>query len=130
MPPTEYHPPELPPDLFVMPAGPGEGGSSTREITVPTFLPGNAPPAPEGMSVFPIHTWCSPTSEEKSTKFRLQPPETTAFQSEDNANRLRECVNGPDVSCEGPFDVHRVMHQPDTPLRSRPFHITLHDMKI
>ena len=27
MPPTEYHPPELPPDLFVMPVGPGHGGS-------------------------------------------------------------------------------------------------------
>ena len=85
MPPTEYHPPELPPDLFVMPAGPGDGGSLTRDLTVPTFPPGNAPPAPEGMSGFPLHTWRSPASEEKSTKFRLQPPETTVFQSEDNA---------------------------------------------
>ena len=31
MPPTEYHTPELPPDLFVMPAGPGDGSSLTRE---------------------------------------------------------------------------------------------------
>ena len=36
----------------------------------------------------------------------------------------------------GPFDVHRVMHQPDTPLRSRqdgqgcPFRITSYDLKI
>ena len=136
MPPTEYHPPELPPDLFVMPVGPGDGGSLTRDLTVPTFPPGNAPPAPEGMSGFPLHTWRSPTSEEKSTKFRLQPPETTVFQSEDNANKLRECASGPDVSPEGPFDVHRVMHRPDTPLRSRqdgqgwPFRITSYDMKI
>ena len=88
MPPTEYHPPELPPDLFVMPAGPGDGGSLTRDLTVPTFPPGNTPPAPEGMSGFPLHTctWRSPPSEEKSTKFRLQPPETTVFQSEDNAS--------------------------------------------
>ena len=77
-----------------------------------------------------------PPSEEKSTKFRLQPPETTVFQSEDNANKLRECASGPDVSPEGPFDVHRVMHRPDTPLRSRqdgqgwPFRITSYDMKI
>ena len=47
MPPTEYHPPELPPDLFVMPVGPGHGGSVNRDLTVPTFLPGNAPPTPE-----------------------------------------------------------------------------------
>ena len=58
------------------------------------------------------------------------------FQSEDNANKLRECASGPDVSREGPFDIHRVMHQPDTPLRSRqdgqgcPFRITSYDMKI
>ena len=58
------------------------------------------------------------------------------FQSEDNANKLRECASGPDVSREGPFDVHRVMHQPDTPLRLRqdgqgcPFRITSYDMKI
>ena len=45
-------------DLLVMPAGPGDGGSSTRDLTVPAFPPGNAPPAPEGMSVFQLHTWC------------------------------------------------------------------------
>ena len=115
MPPTEYHPPELPSDLFVMPVGPGDGGSLTRDLTVLTFPPGNASPAPEGMSGFPLHTWRSPPSEEKSTKFRLQPPETMVFQSEDNTNKLRECATGPDVSREGPFNVHRVMHRPDTP---------------
>ena len=45
-------------------------------------------------------------------------------------------MNGPDVSREGPFDVHRVMHHPDTPLRSRqdgqgcPFRITSYDLEI
>ena len=80
MPPTEYHPPEVPPDLFVMPAGPVDGVSSTRDLTFPAF------PTPEGRSVFPLHTWRSPPSEEKSTKFRLQPPETAVSQSRDNAN--------------------------------------------
>ena len=37
MPPTEYHPPEVPTDLFAMPAGPGDGVSSTRYLTVPAF---------------------------------------------------------------------------------------------
>ena len=135
MPPTEYHPPELPPDLCMMPVGPGDGGSVTRDLTVPTFPPGKTPPAPERMSGFPLHTWRSPPSEEKSTKFRLQPPETTVFQPEDNGNKLRECASGPDVSREGPFDVHQVMHRPGTPLRSRqdgqgcPFRITSYDMK-
>ena len=36
--PTEYHPPERPPDLFVMPVGPGDGGSLTRDLTVPTLI--------------------------------------------------------------------------------------------
>ena len=59
--------------------------------------------------MFPLHTWRSPPSEEKSAKFRLQPPETVVSQSRDKANSLRECTNGPDVSREGPFDVHRVI---------------------
>ena len=57
-------------------------------------------------------------------------------QSIDKANRLRECANGPDVSREGPFDVHRVRHHPNSPLRSRqdgqgcPFRITSYDLEI
>ena len=130
MPPTEYHPPEVPPDLFVMPAGPVDGVSSTRDLTVPAF------PTPEGRSVFPLHTWRSPPSEEKTVKVRLQPPETAVSQSTNKANSLRECANGPDVSREGPFDIHRVRHHPDTPLRSRqdgqgcPFRITSYDLEI
>ena len=130
MPPTEYHPPEVPPDLFVMPARPVDGVSSTRDLTVPAF------PTPEGSSVFPLHTWRSPPSEEKSANFRLQPPETAVSQLRDNVNSLRECANGPDVSREGPFDIHRVRHNPDTPLRSRqdgqgcPFRITSYDLEI
>ena len=107
MPPTEYHPPEVPTDLFVMPAGPVDGVSSTRDLTVPAF------PTPEGRSVFPLHTWRSPPSGEKTAKFRLQPPETAVSQSRDKANSLRERTNAPDVSHEGPFDVHRVRHHPD-----------------
>ena len=51
-------------------------------------------------------------------------------------NSLRECANAPDVSREGPFDVHRVHHHPDTPLRSSqdsqgcPFRITSYDLEI
>ena len=69
-------------------------------------------------------------------QFRLQPPETAVSQSRDNVNNLRQCASGPDVLREGPFDVHSVMHQPDTPLRSRqdgqgcPFRITAYDLEI
>ena len=48
MPPTEYHHPEVPPDLFVMPAGPVDDVSSTRDLTVP------AVPTPEGEVSVPI----------------------------------------------------------------------------
>ena len=130
IPTTEYHPPEVPTDLFVMPARPVDGVGSTRDLTVPAF------PTPEGRSVFPIHTWRSPPSAEKMAKFRLQPPETAVLQSGDQGHSLRERANAPDVSCEGPFDVHRVRHHPATPLRSRPhgqgcpFRITLYDLEI
>ena len=113
MPPTEYHPPEVPPDLFVMPAGPVDDVSSTRNLTVV------AVPTPEGRSVFPLHMRRSPPSKEKTTKFRLQTPVTAVSQSREKEIRLRECANGPDVSREGPFDVHRVRHHPDSPLHSR-----------
>ena len=119
MPPTEYHPPEVPPDLFVMPAGPVDGVSSTRDLTVP------AVPTPEGRSVFPLHTLRSPPSEEK----------TAVSQSREKEIMLRECANSPDVSREGPFDVHQVRHHPDSPLRSRqdgqgcPFRITSYDLE-
>ena len=110
---------------------PVDGVSSTSDLTVP------AVPTPEGRSVFPLHTRRSPPSEEKTAKFRLQPPETAVSQSRDKANRLRECANGLDVSREGPFDVHRVRHHPDSPLRSRqdgqgcPFRITTsYDLEI
>ena len=63
--------------------------------------------------MFPLHTWRSPPSGEKTAKFRLQPPETAVSQSRDKANSLRERTNAPDVSHEGPFDVHRVRHHPD-----------------
>ena len=51
-------------------------------------------------------------------------------------NSLRELANAPVVSREGPFDVHRVRHHPDTPLRSSqdsqgcPFRITSYDLEI
>ena len=51
-------------------------------------------------------------------------------------NSLREHANAPDVSRESPFDVHRVRHHPDTPLRLRqdsqgcPFCITSYDLEI
>ena len=57
-------------------------------------------------------------------------------QSGDTVTSLRERVDAPDVSREGPFDVHRVRHHPDTPLRSRqdsqgcPFRITSYDLEI
>ena len=51
-------------------------------------------------------------------------------------NNIRERANVPDVSREGPFDVHRVRPHPDTPLRSSqdsqgcPFRITSYDLEI
>ena len=127
---AKYQPLKVPTDLLVAPAGPVDGVSSTRDITVPAF------PPPEGRSVFPIHTWRSPPSAEKSAKFRLQPPETAVLQSGDKGHSLRERANAPDVSLEGPFDIQRVRHHPATPLRSLPegqgcpFHITSYDLEI
>ena len=112
------------------PAGPVDGVSSTRDLTVPAF------PTTEGRSVFPMHMWRSPPSVEKSAKFRLQPPETAVLQSGDQGHSLHERANAPDVSLEGPFDIHRVRHHPATPLRSLPegqscpFHITSYDLEI
>ena len=97
----QYQPLKVPADLLVAPAGPVDGVSLTRDITVPGF------PTPEGRSVFPIHTWRSPPSAEKSAKFRLQPPETAVLHSVDQGHSLRERANAPDVSLEGPFDIHR-----------------------
>ena len=130
MPPMEYHLPEIPTDLFAMPAGPGDDVSSTRDLTVPVF------PTLERRSLFPAHMWRSPPSGEKMAEFRLQPPVTAVSQSGDTVNSLRERENAPDVSHEGPFDVHRVRHHPDKPLRSRqdsqgcPFRITSYDLEI
>ena len=84
MPPTEYHPPEVPTDLFAMSGGPGDGVSWTRDLTVPAF------PTPERRSLFPVHTWRSPPSEEKLVEFRLQPPVTAVSQSGDTVNSIRE----------------------------------------
>ena len=130
MPPTEYHPPEVPTDVFATPAGPEDRVSSTRDLTVPAF------PTPERRALFPAHTWRGPPSEEKTAEFRLQPPVTVVSQSGDAVNSLQECVHTADVSREGPLDVHRVCHHPDTPLRSSqdsqgcPFRITSYDLEI
>ena len=86
--------------------------------------------------MFPLHTRLSPPSKEKMAKFRLQTPVTAVSQSREKEIRLRERANGPDVSCEGSFDVHRVRHHPDSPLRLRqdgqgsPFRITSYDLEI
>ena len=96
MPPTEYHPPEVPTYLFAMPAGPGDDVSSTRDLTVPVFQF----QTPKRRSLFPAHTWRSPPSGEKTTEFRLQHPVTAVSQSGDTVNSLRERVNAPDVSRE------------------------------
>ena len=86
--------------------------------------------------MFPIHTWRSPPSAEKTAEFRLQPPETAVLQSGDQGHSLRECASALDVLLEGPFDIHRVRHHPATPLRSLPegqgcpFRITSYDLEI
>ena len=113
-----------------MPAGPEDDISSTRDLTVPVF------PTPEGRSLFPAHMWRSPPSGEKMTEFRLQPPVTAVSQSGDTVNSLQERAEAPDVSREGPFNVHRVRHHPDAPLRSCQdsqgchFRITSYDLEI
>ena len=71
IPPTQYRPPEVPTDVLATPAGPDDGVTPTRDLTVPAFL------TPERKLLFPVHTWISPTSEE----FRLQPSATAVSQS-------------------------------------------------
>ena len=129
IPTAEYHPLEVPTDLLVMPAGPVDGVRSTSDLTVLAFS------TTEGRSVFPIHTWRSTPSAEKTAKFRLQPPESAVLQSGYQVHSLREHANAPDVSLEGPLDVHRVRHHTITPLCSQPegqgcpFRITSYDLE-
>ena len=144
MPPAEYRPPEVPADVFVNPAGPDDGvgrpptGSVGRS---PSALVAPAVPTPERNLLFPGQTWIGPPSGGETADYRLPtvplPSRATAVSQPVNVlNTLRERANVPDLSREGPFDIHRDRLHPDASLRSCqdsqgcPFRITSYDLEI
>ena len=83
-----------------------------------------------------MHAWIGTPSGEKTAELRLQSSATAVSHPGNVAVSLREHVNVPDVSREGPFDVRRDRPHPNTLLRSSqssqgcPFRITSYDLEI
>ena len=113
--------PEAPVVLLVTPAGltvvpdddvqppTGSVGCSSITQTIPAM------PTPERNLCFPGQTWVDPPSGGELPDYRL--PEAplasrpaTVSQTVDELNTLRERVDVPGLSCEGPFDIHRDRH--------------------
>ena len=114
MPPAEYRPPEVP--GFVTPAGPADGDGRrppTGSVGCPSSaLAALAVPTPERNLLFPRQMWIGPPSGGETADYRLPtvplPSRVTAVsQPVDELNTLREHVSVPDLSREGPFDIHR-----------------------
>ena len=143
MPPAEYRPPEAPADVFVKPAGPADddGRSPTGSAGCsPIALA--APAAPTLVrNLFPGQTWISPPSGGETAGYRLPTVplpsrSATVSQPVGELDTLRERVSVPDLSREGPFDIHRDRLHSDASPRSCqdsqgcPFRITSYDLEI
>ena len=116
--PAEYRPPEAPAVLLVTPAGPavvpdddvrpaaGLVGCPLITQTTP------AVPTPERNLCFPGRTWVDPPSGGEPPDYRLPAAPLTSrpatvSQTVVELNTLREPVDVPDLSREGPFNIHR-----------------------
>ena len=144
MPPVEYRPPEVPADVFVTPAGPvdGDGRPPTGSVDCPpSALAAPVVPTSERNLLFPRQTWIGPPSGGETVDYRLPtvplPSRATAVsQPVDELNTLRERVSVPDLSREGPFDIHQDRLHLDASLRSCqdsqgcPFRITSYNLEI
>ena len=144
MPPAEYWPPEAPADVFVTPAGPADddGRPPTGSVgCLPIALAAPAVLSLERNLLFPGQTWISPPSGGETADYRLPAVPlpsrpATVSQPMGELDTLRECVNVPDLSREGPFDIHRDRLHSDASPRSCqdsqgcPFRITSYDLEI
>ena len=142
--PAEYQPPEAPGVLLVTPAGPAV--VPDNDVRPPTGSVGCPPitqttpavPTPEKNLCFPGRTWVDPPSGGEPPDYRLPAAPLTSrpatvSQIVDELNTLRERVDVPDLSREGPFDIHRDRHHSGTSPRlcrenqGCPFGITSYD---
>ena len=138
MPPAEYRPPETPADVFVTPAGPADDDERPPTGSVGCSPIALAATTLERNLMFPGQTWISPTSGGETADYRiptvpLPSRSATVCQPVGELDTLREHVNVPGLSREGPFDIYRDRLQSDAPPRSCqdsqgcPFRITSYD---
>ena len=144
VPPAECRTPDAHVDLLVAPAGPtvvpdddmqpptGSVGCSPIPLTTP------AVPTPEKNLFFLGQPWVDPSSGGDPVDYRLlaapltsRPATVSHHVGEWDA--VRECVNVPNLSREGPFDIHRGHHHSGASPRLRqdnqgcPFRMTSYD---
>ena len=143
-PPAEFRTLEAQVGLLVAPAGPavvpdddvrpptGSVGCSPFLLTTP------AVPAPE-TNLFSLgQPWVDPSSEGQSADYRLPAAPLTSrpatvSQPVGELDAVRERVDFPDLSREGPFDIHQGHHHSGASPRlcqdnqGCPFRITLYD---
>ena len=144
MPPTEYRPPEAPADVVVAPAGPADDDRRPPTGSVgcsPMALAAPAVPTLERNLLFPGQTWIGPPPGAKTADYRLPAfplPSGPAAVSQPvgDLDTLRERVNVPDLSREGPFDIHQDrVHSDASPrlcqdIQGCPFRIMSYDLEI
>ena len=144
MPPAKYRPAEPPADVFLTPAGPADddGRPPTGSVGCsPIALAAPAVPTLERNLMFPGKTWISPPSVGETADYRiptvpLASRSATVCQPVGELDTLRERVNVPDLSHEGPFDIYRDRLQSDASPQSCqdsqgcPFRIASYDLEI
>ena len=124
MPPAECRAPDAQVGSFVTPAGPTvvpaniTQGCSLMPLTTP------AVPAQEENLLFQGQPWFGPSSRGEPADNQLPAaPLTsrpaTASHHDGELDAVRERVNVPDLSREGPFDIHQGHHHSGTSLRLR-----------
>ena len=144
VPPAECRTPDAHVDLLVAPAGPtvvpdddvqpptGSVGCSPIPLTTP------AVPTPEKNLFLLGQPWVDPSSGGEPADYRLPAAPLTSrlatvSQHMGELDAVRERVNVPDLSREGPFDIHRGHHHSGASPRLRrdnqgcPFRMTSYD---
>ena len=118
VPPAEYRAPDVQVGSFVVPAGPkvapanvtqpptGSVGCSPMPLTTP------AGSAPEENSLLQSQPWVGPSSGREPADNRLPAAPLTSRPAtvshhDGELDAVRERVNVPDLSREGPFDIHQ-----------------------
>ena len=139
VPPAEHRLPEAPVVLLVTPAGPTV--LPDDDMQPPKGLVGCSTPVmptTERNLLFPGQMWVDPPSGGEPPDYRLPAAPLTSrpatvSQPVDELDTLRERVDVPDLSHEGPFDIHRDRHHSGASPRlcqdnqGCPFRITSYD---